>query len=593
MTRCRKRRHVDACSRRPAPSSIRRSSRSACACSKHLQTPERPPTGSACLPGGAGLTPRDAGAGASAPRPRPRPARRSPTRPPRAPGCAVDSSSDQRRPKRAGGSRKVSASRHALKSTMNESSTIGSPSRVSAMISAPLRNAPTADASPRSQSRRVIARPSGRNHQTSGAPESSCSLPVRKVARRKIGCARRRAISRRVKASSARARSSSSQSTQLISLSWQYALLLPLWVRAISSPASSIGTPCERRSVARKLRTCRSRSAFTVGVVRLSLDAAVPRPVVRRPVAVALEVRLVVPLVVADEVAQGEAVVARDVVDRRERAPPVRLVEVARAGEPLRERRDGAVAAPEVPHRVAVHPVPLGPEDGEVADLVAALADVPRLGDELHLGEDRVLVDDVEEGREAIDVVELARERRGEVEAEAVDVALGHEVPQRVHDQPQHRRVDGVERVPGAREVLVVPRRVGHRAVVGEVVDAPEGQRRAEVVALGGVVVDDVEDHLDAGAVHRLHEPLELAHLLAVRPRRGVAGVRGEEADRRVAPVVRQAPRLEEVLVGDVVDRQQLDRRDAEVDEVRDRRVGGEARRRCRGGPRARPAAAA
>ena len=88
------------------------------------------------------------------------------------------------------------------------------------------------------------------------------------------------------------------------------------------------------------------------------------------------------------------------------------------------------VAAPEVPHRVAIHPVPLGPENREIADLVAALADVPRLGDQLHLGEDRILVDDVEERREAVDVVELAGERRGEVEAEAVDMALDHEVPQ-------------------------------------------------------------------------------------------------------------------------------------------------------------------
>ena len=31
-----------------------------------------------------------------------------------------------------------------------------------------------------------------------------------------------------------------------------------------------------------------------------------------------------------------------------------------------------------------------------------------------------------------------------------------------------------------------------------------------EVVALGGVVVDDVEDHLDAGGVERLHHRLEL-----------------------------------------------------------------------------------
>jgi hypothetical protein len=93
---------------------------------------------------------------------------------------------------------------------------------------------------------------------------------------------------------------------------------------------------------------------------------------------------------------------------------------------------------------------------GKVADLVPALADVPRLGDELHLGEHGILVDDVEERGETVDVVELAGERRGEVEPEPVDVTVEDEVPQRVHDQPQHGRVDGVERVPGPGEVLVV-----------------------------------------------------------------------------------------------------------------------------------------
>ena len=96
------------------------------------------------------------------------------------------------------------------------------------------------------------------------------------------------------------------------------------------------------------------------------------------------------------------------------------------AEPPKREAksRDGACAAPEVAHRVAVDAVPLRPEDREVPDLVAARADVPRLRDQLHLGEDRVLVDDVEERREPVDVVELARERRRQVEAEAVDVAV-------------------------------------------------------------------------------------------------------------------------------------------------------------------------
>ena len=48
-------------------------------------------------------------------------------------------------------------------------------------------------------------------------------------------------------------------------------------------------------------------------------------------------------------------------------------------------------------------------------------------------------------------------------------------------------------------------------------------ERRAEVVALGGVVVDDVEDHLDARRVQRAHHALELLHLLAALAGRRVA----------------------------------------------------------------------
>ena len=83
------------------------------------------------------------------------------------------------------------------------------------------------------------------------------------------------------------------------------------------------------------------------------------------------------------------------------------------------------------------------------------------------------------------------------------------------------------------------------------------------------------------GAVQRLDHPLELAHLLAVRARRRVERVRREVADRRVAPVVRQAAVVQEALVGDVVDRQQLDRGDAERLEVLERRLGGEPRVRA------------
>ena len=147
-------------------------------------------------------------------------------------------------------------------------------------------------------------------------------------------------------------------------------------------------------------------------IVRRPLDAVVPRAVVVAAVVVALAVRLVVLLVVRDEVAQREAVVCGDEVDRRERAAAVGRVEVGRAGEARDEVGHVLLAAPEVAHRVAVDPVPLRPEHREVADLVAARADVPRLGDQLHLRDDGVLVDRVEERGEPVDLVELARERR-------------------------------------------------------------------------------------------------------------------------------------------------------------------------------------
>src|SRR3984885_4013363 len=74
--------------------------------------------------------------------------------------------------------------------------------------------------------------------------------------------------------------------------------------------------------------------------------------------------------------------------------------------------------------------------------------------------------------------------------------------------------------------------------VVGGVVDALERQGRAEFVALGGVVVDHVQDDLDAGRVQGLDHRLELGHLLAAEAGGGAGVVRGEEADGVVAPVI-------------------------------------------------------
>src|SRR3954467_12089411 len=94
------------------------------------------------------------------------------------------------------------------------------------------------------------------------------------------------------------------------------------------------------------------------------------------------------------------------------------------------------------------------------------------------------------------------------------------------------RWVSSVLPTPGV--VDVVPAVLG-QAVVRRVVQAAKAQRRPVLVALGGVVVDDVEQDLEARGMERADHLLELGDGVA---RGRVLVVRGKVADRLVAPVV-------------------------------------------------------
>ncbi len=139
---------------------------------------------------------------------------------------------------------------------------------------------------------------------------------------------------------------------------------------------------------------------------------------------------------------------------------------------------------------------------------------------------------------------------------------LLHPVAQAVHHQLHGAGVQHVQRVAGAGEVDVVARALRVQVVVGDVVDAAKRDGRAQVVALTGVIVDDVEDHLDADTMQRPHHHLELFYLLAQRSG-GISAVGSEVADGVVAPVVHQPAIGQVTLAQHVMDRQQLDRRNA------------------------------
>ena len=66
--------------------------------------------------------------------------------------------------------------------------------------------------------------------------------------------------------------------------------------------------------------------------------------------------------------------------------------------------------------------IPFRPAQRKVADLITAMAQVPRFGDKLDLVEHRILPDRVEEAAQVFDLAGLARQRRSQVKAKAVDV---------------------------------------------------------------------------------------------------------------------------------------------------------------------------
>src|SRR5262245_14259908 len=149
---------------------------------------------------------------------------------------------------------------------------------------------------------------------------------------------------------------------------------------------------------------------------------------------------------------ERKTVVRRHKIDARIRQPAVVAVEIARSGQTKAERADlPAVALPETSRGIAIGRVPFRPQHGKVADLVAARAEIPWLGNELHSRNNRVLLDDVEERAKTVDVVELTRQSGGQIEAKPVDVHLGDPITQAVHDQLQNPRMSHVERIAAAR----------------------------------------------------------------------------------------------------------------------------------------------
>ena len=96
------------------------------------------------------------------------------------------------------------------------------------------------------------------------------------------------------------------------------------------------------------------------------------------------------------------------------------------------------------------------------------------------------------------------------------------------------------------------------------------------MIALRGVVIHDIEDDLDPGAVQGLHHRFEFPDRLAGNRRGGVRTLWREESDGVVSPIVGQAAVLELSITHKMVDWQEFNRRDAERIEMLNGRWGSQ-----------------
>src|ERR1044071_5323788 len=121
-----------------------------------------------------------------------------------------------------------------------------------------------------------------------------------------------------------------------------------------------------------------------------------------------------------------------------------------------------------------------------------------------------------------------------------------------------------VKSVTCAGVIHVVAWIIAKQPVIHWIIDASKRQSGAELISLGGVVVNDIQDHFDARRVQRFDHCLEFSD----GPGGGIARFGGEESYGVVAPIIPQAPRNQMTVVNECVYGHEFDRSYSQTREV-------------------------
>ena len=136
---------------------------------------------------------------------------------------------------------------------------------------------------------------------------------------------------------------------------------------------------------------------------------------------------------------------------------------------------------------------------------MAAGSDIPGLGNQLEVTQQRILLYRLQQRCPGIETVIASRKRSCEIETKSVHASCFRVVTQDIHRETEHCRLIECERVATTGVVDIARGVTCDAPIVGRVVEATQRDGRPERIAFAGVIEDDVENYLDAGAVQRCH----------------------------------------------------------------------------------------
>ena len=304
------------------------------------------------------------------------------------------------------------------------------------------------------------------------------------------------------------------------------------------------------------------------------LDAEIHPEIAVVTVAIVLSIRQIVPNGVPGQIREREAVMRRHKIHRRPCGPPV-MVEVIRRPQQTRGQilRALRVSAPEPAHPVAVLIVPFRELGRELTQLIATRPNIPWFGNQPRAAQNRILPQRIEEPAPRIKPLILTAKRGGEIKPEPVHPNDLNPIAQAVQYHAHHIRVRQVQSVSRTRIIGIISRLTRHQAVIAGIVQPAKAQRRAKVIGLGGVVIDHVQNDLDA----HFMQPLD--HIAETRTARRpeIPRLGREKADGVISPIVAQATAQQKRIIQKALNREQFNRGDPQPQQMFDHRIRDQA----------------